>query len=111
MAAPELFTAPGLRLQWQHDRWNGWRVIAWKPNASASFSEREALLKFIAWPASTPTGQLIRGWLDAQIEACAAPRGAGASPVASTALPGEGAEESPAARDPSDPTHQCRMVI
>ena len=30
----------------------------------ATFRERSPLLKFIQWPASTPTGRRFRDWLD-----------------------------------------------
>ena len=35
----------------------------WKPGASMAFTDLEPLLKFVAWPKSTPTGVLIREWL------------------------------------------------
>ena len=38
--------------------------IAWKPHSSRLFYERSPLLKFVAWPASTPTGRELRDWLD-----------------------------------------------
>ena len=37
--------------------------IAWKPHTSQSFTDEKALLKFAAWPKSTPTGLKIREWL------------------------------------------------
>ena len=36
--------------------------IAWKPHTSQSFTDEKELLKFAAWPKSTPTGDL-RKWL------------------------------------------------
>ena len=38
--------------------------ICWKPGISQTFVERKALLKFAAWPKSTPTGVKLREWLD-----------------------------------------------
>ena len=38
--------------------------IAWKPHSSRLFYERSPLLKFVGWPASTPTGRELRDWLD-----------------------------------------------
>ena len=57
------FTAPGLLVTRQCDRWNGSLFIAWKPSVSMAFRERKALLKFVAWPAKTPTGDRFREWL------------------------------------------------
>jgi hypothetical protein len=59
----ETFTAPGLVVTRQLDRWNGALFIAWKPSVSMAFRERKALLKFVAWPAKTPTGDRFREWL------------------------------------------------
>lgn len=97
MALPksELFVAPGLRLEWQEDG-GSWRVIAWRPHLSQGFSDRSELLRFVRWPASTPTGQLIRGWLDAQI---AKHHGEAIAPVA-----------DPDA-DAQDPTSETRLII
>ena len=59
----DTFTAPGLLVTRQLDRWNGPLFIAWKPSVSMAFRERKALLKFVAWPAKTPTGDRFREWL------------------------------------------------
>ena len=37
---------------------------AWKPHKAQAFTDRKALLKFAAWPKSTPTGVELREWLD-----------------------------------------------
>lgn len=37
--------------------------ICWKPHTSQTFTDRKALLKFAAWPKSTPTGTELREWL------------------------------------------------
>ena len=37
--------------------------IAWKPHTSQTFTDEKALLKFAAWPKSTPTGSELRDWL------------------------------------------------
>jgi hypothetical protein len=60
----DTFTAPGLVVTHQCDRWNGPLFIAWKPSVSMAFRERKALLKFVAWPAKTPTGDRFREWLN-----------------------------------------------
>ena len=38
--------------------------VAWKPHTAQSFTDKKALLKFAAWPKSTPTGTELREWLD-----------------------------------------------
>jgi hypothetical protein len=58
------FKAPGLYIERQEDRWNGASFIAWKPHVSQGFTDRRALLRFIAWPVKTPTGDRIREWLN-----------------------------------------------
>ena len=60
----ETFKAPGLIVVRQWDRWNGALFIAWKPNVSMAFRERKLLLKFVGWPAKTPTGDQFREWLN-----------------------------------------------
>lgn len=60
---PEQFQAPGLLVYRQFDRWNGETFIAWKPHTSQGFKDRKALLRFIAWPTKTPTGDALREWL------------------------------------------------
>jgi hypothetical protein len=59
----DTFQASGIYLERQYDRWNGESFIAWKPNTSAGFNDRKDLLRFISWPAKTPTGDAIREWL------------------------------------------------
>lgn len=63
---PESFIRPGLQI-YRHRNREGIPITytAWKPHTSRLFSddERKQMLKFIAWPASTPTGQEIREWL------------------------------------------------
>ena len=36
---------------------------AWRPNRSQCFTDTKQLLKFAAWPRSTPTGQELREWI------------------------------------------------
>lgn len=59
----DTFKAPGLMVVRQWDRWNGALFIAWKPSVSMVFRERKQLLKFVSWPAKTPTGDQFREWL------------------------------------------------
>ena len=37
--------------------------ICWKPDTSQTFTDEKKLLKFAAWPRSTPTGLELREWL------------------------------------------------
>ena len=60
----DTFSSPGLLVVRQWDRWNGALFIAWKPNVSMAFRERKQLMKFVSWPAKTPTGDRFREWLD-----------------------------------------------
>jgi hypothetical protein len=117
MSRKETFVAPSVRLEWDYDRWNGWRVTAWRPHITGVFTNREALLKFINWPSKTPTGDLIRGWIDSQIEQVGAAGGAVAS---NSRLPngipellatGFGPEVFDGELDTTDPNHQTRTVI
>ena len=63
---PERFFVPGSLLVERHIRKEGPSpvFVAWRPYSSMMFTDRKALLKFAAWPASTPTGQEFRKWLD-----------------------------------------------
>jgi hypothetical protein len=64
MSSIQRFCRPGsVFIERQVDRWNGEGFIAWKPYTSMCFTNRKALLRFIAWPAKTPTGDEIREWL------------------------------------------------
>lgn len=62
-----LFQRPGLFIERCVNR-EGPEITfnVWKPNTARCFqeSERKAMLRFIAWPKSTPTGVEIREWLD-----------------------------------------------
>ena len=56
----QLFKAPGV---WIERTPNGY-YTAWKPDVSVICVDRKALLRFVQWPAKTPTGDAIRAWLD-----------------------------------------------
>lgn len=103
------FQAPGLLVERQFDRWNGELFIAWKPHVSQAFRERKALLRFIAWPAKTPTGDALREWLkgfDPEPAPPAEPAGPAISPE--LAATGFGPE---CHLDETDPNHNTRTVI
>jgi hypothetical protein len=63
MARVESFTRPTMRVDSQRDH-NGRFYIAWKPDVSMWFNERKALLRWLNWPAKTPTGDALRAWLN-----------------------------------------------
>tara|TARA_R100001443_G_scaffold109312_1_gene120541 strand:+ start:2791 stop:3060 length:270 start_codon:yes stop_codon:yes gene_type:complete len=60
-----LFARPGLRIEriTPHEGpspvWN-----AWKPHRAQAFTDTKNLLRFAAWPKSTPTGIELREWID-----------------------------------------------
>jgi hypothetical protein len=56
------FTAKGVWLDANLDL-SGRYFTAWKPHASAHFRDAKQLLRWLAWPAKTPTGDAIRAWL------------------------------------------------
>ena len=63
---PAIFHIPGgLRIERQrHKEGPPIVYIAWKPHRSQSFTDTKALLRFAAWPKSTPTGVELREWLE-----------------------------------------------
>ena len=62
---PDSFIRPGLQI-YRHRNREGPPItfVIMVKNSSRLFAddERKAMLKFIAWPASTPTGAEIREW-------------------------------------------------
>jgi hypothetical protein len=106
MAKVNRFVRPGIWVESSRN-WNGRHYIAWKPNTSQGFSDRKSLLRWVAWPAKTPTGDELRVWLD-ELEA--------ASPSAPSAPVGDANVEAsfdPLAHglDESDPQHATRTII
>jgi hypothetical protein len=63
-AIADTFIAKGLRVERRHDRWNGTSYMAWRPHVSMLFTDTKELLRFIAWPRKTPTGDALREWLN-----------------------------------------------
>jgi hypothetical protein len=37
--------------------------LVWKPHVTRLFTDVKALVKWVAWPAKTPTGEAFRDWL------------------------------------------------
>jgi len=59
-----LFTRGGLRIERITPHEGPSPVFnAWKPNRSQCFTDTKKLLKFAAWPKSTPTGMELRQWI------------------------------------------------
>jgi len=56
------FAAKGVWLDANLDL-SGRYFTAWKPHASAHFRDAKSLLRWLAWPPQTPTGDAIRAWL------------------------------------------------
>ena len=102
---PEVFFTPGaLRVERLTPREGPSPVFnAWKPNTAQSFTTEKDLLKFVAWPKSTPTGQAIREWLEQH--RTATPTEAKLD-VARMKAEGFG----PEAHDEPDPTTNTKMV-
>ena len=77
--------------------------ICWKPHISQTFTDEKALLKFAAYPKSTPTGVDLREWLRSfDGIALEKPKHDGAR----IAAEGFG----PEAHDEPDPTANTKMV-
>ena len=102
----EQFEAPGLKVTRTYDRGSGEFFIAWKPDVSMWFKDRKAMLKFVAWPPKTPTGDRLREWLSsfANEEPKAVVDGLTAEAVAT----GFGPE---CHLDESDPNYATKTVI
>ena len=59
-----LFTRGGLRIERITPHEGPSPVYnAWKPHRAQAFTDTKKLLKFCAWPKSTPTGVELREWI------------------------------------------------
>ena len=68
MKRAQFFKPGSLMVEYQEPREGPTPIfICWKPGTSQTFTDRKALLKFAAWPASTPTGKELREWIDTQL--------------------------------------------
>ena len=99
------FYKPGsLMIEYQEHREGPSPVfVCWKPHSSQTFTDRSSLLKFCAWPASTPTGKELRAWVDDQL--ANAPT-EGHLDMAKIKETGWG----PEAHEESDPTAGTKMI-
>lgn len=99
-AAPlsdRLFKAPGVYIERQSDG----HYVVWKPDVSVICIDRKSLLRFVQWPAKTPTGDAIRAWLDQHPLPMA-------KPEVDIKATGFGPE---CHLDESDPNHHTRTII
>ena len=78
--------------------------VVWTGNSSRVFQDKKQALKFIQWPKSTPTGQLIREWFDQFDEDGTLPE----LDMEKIRKEGFGPE---AHLDGEDPTAQTKMVV
>lgn len=60
----ERFKAPGLWVERQRRKGEPTVYVAWKPHTSQGFAEPRDLLRWLKWPAGTPTGDALRQWLE-----------------------------------------------
>lgn len=104
----EQFEAPGLKVTRTFDPWNGAYYICWKPDVSMWFQDRKAMLKFIAWPPKTPTGDRLREWLKS-FESDAPTKEAAKLEVLSAEVKATGFGPE-CHLDESDPNYQTKMV-
>lgn len=92
--ATKTFSKPGIWVE-SGKNLNGRYYYAWKSNCSRWFGDRKLLLRWLAWPPKTPTGDELRAWLDGLDEPKHAPV----------------IQEPEQALDPSDPQYATRTVI
>ena len=57
----ETFDRPGIRIETWFDGIRNY--CCWKPHTSVFCANRSEVLRFMAWPAKTPTGDALRLWL------------------------------------------------
>jgi hypothetical protein len=106
----ETFDRPGIRIETWFD---GIRhYVCWKPHVSVFCGNRRDLLRFMAWPTKTPTGDALRDWLTAIEEADAKRAQRHSTPEQEGLTPellatGFGPE---AHLDETDPNFQTKMV-
>jgi hypothetical protein len=57
----EVFNRPGIRITTWYDGVRNF--CCWKPGTSVFCANRKEVLRFMAWPPKTPTGDALRDWL------------------------------------------------
>lgn len=104
------FTAGGVYIDTNLDL-TGRYWTAWKPDTSCAFRDTKALVRWIAWPPKTPTGDAIRAWIN-DIVAADAQRHEPVQPVGDAQV--EGSFDPLAhggALDASDPNFATRTIL
>jgi hypothetical protein len=104
----EAFVARGLRIETDRD-WNGRWFIAWKPDVSQMFRDPKVMLRWVAWPPKTPTGDSLRSWI-ASLEAADAERKSRKTEPARDELLSTGFGPE-CHLDEIDPNHNTRTII
>jgi len=57
------FASSGVWVERQQRKGEPIVYVAWKPCVSQGFNEPAELLRWLKWPAGTPTGDALRAWL------------------------------------------------
>ena len=105
----ERFERPGIWIETSKD-WDGRWFVAWQPNISQGFSDAETMLRWIRWPAKTPTGDALRSWL-ADLATADAKRGGETTDAGLDMDEVKATGFGPEAHlDESDPNHQTRTI-
>ena len=60
----ERFKAPGVWVERQQRKGEPVVYVGWKPHTSQGFTQPRDLLRWLKWPAGTPTGDALRQWLE-----------------------------------------------
>ena len=107
----ETFDRPGIRISTWFDSVRCY--CCWKPGTSVFCTNRSEVLRFMAWPAKTPTGDALRLWLTEIEEADAVRKTASREPQPDLPLSDEllatgfGPEVH---LDETDPNFQTRTI-
>jgi len=114
----ETFDRPGVRISTWYDGVRNY--CCWKPNVSTAgrldvfCTNRKEVLRFMAWPAKTPTGDALREWLTAIEEADAVRKTASREPQPDLPLSDEllatGWGPEIHVLDETDPNYQTRTI-
>lgn len=108
---PDTFIRPTLQVSSYRD-WNGRHFHAWRPNVSQWFGDTKTLLKWLAWPAKTPTGDELREWLREleERDAKRADQRTAQAPSSPEPVDLEGGFGPECHLDETDPNFQTRVV-
>lgn len=104
----ELFARPGIRIETWFDGVRNY--VCWHPHVSVFCANRSEVLRFMAWPTKTPTGDALRDWLT-EIEAVDAKRSRPASKDEELTPELLATGFGPEAHQDEDPTANTRTII